>query len=150
MAGERYALTHQTAAGTTLAMCNITGSATLVLSLYDVVIGSDATPADQANEFVIDRTTTAGVGTTTVQVPLDPAGIASRADSQGGTYGTDPVRTASTGLLMIGLNQRATFRWVAAPGGEIKSVAAAVSGLEIFCVTATATPNMNFSMHWME
>jgi hypothetical protein len=130
----------------------MTGAATIVIKMYDLILGSDATPADQAGEFVVNRITTAGVGGTTLtETQLDPLTVAtSAAICRGGTYTTDPVDTANTEMLMIGLNQRATFRWVAAPGGEIRSKAVANEGLFVRSVAHTATPNINVTVHWEE
>ena len=147
----RYAITHQTAAGADLGIVSLIGSTAVVIKIYDLILGSDATPADQAGEFELNRITTAGVGGTTLtEVKLDPLTAAAVADCRGGTYATEPVDTANTEMLQIGLNQRATFRWVAAPGGELMSTALAVNGLFLRCVAHTATPNINATVHWME
>lgn len=147
----RYAVSHQTAAGADLGIINITGSAAVVLKIYDLLLGSDATPADLAGEFVLNRSTTAGSGGTTLtEVPLDPLTVAATGAAIGGTFAGEPVDTANTELLMIALNQRATFRWVAAPGGELMSTAAAANGLFLRCVAHGGTPNMNSTIHWSE
>ena len=52
---------------------------------------------------------------------------------------------------MIGLNQRATFRWVAAPGGELIAKALAENGLMLRTVAmSSGTPNMNVTVHFWE
>ena len=63
---------------------------------------------------------------------------------------TAPVDTANTEMLMIALNQRATFRWVAAPGGELMTTALALNGIMLNSVGSTGTPNCNATIHWME
>lgn len=147
----KYSTTHQTAAGSDLGLINLNAGASVRCKLYDVIIGSDATPADQAGEFVINRTTAAGGGGSALaEVPLDPLTVAATVASTGGTFTAQPTDTASTELLMIGLNQRATFRWVAAPGGEFYSTASANNGLFLRSVGHTATPNINAVIMWEE
>lgn len=147
----RYSCNHQTAAGSDLGLINLAGSAAVRVTLYDVIIGSDATPADQAGEFVFNRTTAAGGGGTALtEVPLDPLTVAATVAGTGGTFTAQPTDTANTELLMIGLNQRATFRWVASPGGEFYSTATAANGLFLRSVGHSATPNINFSVMWWE
>lgn len=147
----RYACAHQTAAGSDLGLLNLAAGATVRCTLYELVLGSDATPADQAGEFVINRTTAAGTGGTALtETPLDPLTVAATVAGTGGTFTVQPTDTASTELLMIALNQRATFRWIAAPGGELYSTATAANGLFLRSVGHTATPNVNLTAHWLE
>lgn len=148
----RYALAHQTPAGSDLGIINMTGSAAVRPKLYDLIIGSDATPGDQAGEFMVNRSTTTGTGGSALTPePLDPLTVASTTAGTGGTYATaQPTDTANTELLMIALNQRATFRWVAAPGGELIATASAANGLFLRSVGHTGTPNVNATMHFEE
>jgi hypothetical protein len=147
----RYAVAHQTAAGADLGIIHLESNVTAPPKIYDLLLGSDATPADLAGEFVLNRTTTVGVGGSALtEVPLDPLTAAAGTICHGGTWGTDPVDTANTELLMIALNQRATFRWVASPGGELIAKALAENGLFLRCVGHGGTPNMNATIHWME
>lgn len=147
-----YSVAHQTAAGTDLPIINLTGSAAIRVKLYDLVLGSDAAPADVAGEFVVDRTTGVGTGGTALtENPLDPLTVAATAAAVGGTFTTAPVDTANSNLLMIPLNQRATFRWVAAPGSELISTASASNGLMLNCTgMSSGTPNMNACIFWSE
>ena len=118
MAGNAYSVAHQTAAGTDLGIIAIGSDGTVMVKMYDLIIGSDATPADLAGEFVVNRCTDTGTGGTAVTPePTSIQTAAASATATGGTYTTaQPTDTANCDLLMIGLNQRATFRWVAAPG----------------------------------
>ena len=147
----RYSVSHQTAAGSDLGLINLAGAATIRVNVYDVLLGSDATPADQAGEFVLNRTTaTGGGGTSLTEVPLDPLTVAATGAATGGTFTTQPTDTANTELLMIAFNQRATFRWVAAPGSELISTASANNGLFLRSVAHSATPNINATLMWFE
>lgn len=126
----RYAVAHQTAAGSDLGIINLNNGATVRCVLYELVMGSDATPADHAGEFVVNRTTAAGGGGTALtETPLDSLTVAATTAGTGGTFTAQPTDTANTEMLMIALNQRATFRWIAAPGGELIGIASANNGL---------------------
>jgi len=145
----RYAVVHQTPAGTNLPIINVTGSASIRCKIYDLIIGSDANPADVASEFNMIRTTDVGVGGTALTpAPLDPLTVAASGSAKGGTFTTAP--TTGAVLLMIALNQRATFRWIAAPGSELITSAAANAGIELLSVGSTATPNINATILWEE
>ncbi len=96
--------------------------------LYDILVGTNGTPADNFMEFDVTRLTlgTTPAGTTTLGV-----------SSLSSTFGLDPADnngtvnwlqinstaevgiTATTEVWYIGVNQRASYRWVAAPGSEI-------------------------------
>jgi len=145
-----YTVTHQTAAGTDLGIINLTGSASVRLYLYDLILGSDATPADAAGEFVVNRSTSVGTGGTALtEVKLDPLTVnAATGAAVGGTFSAQP--SDGSDLLMIGLHQRATYRWVCAPGGELISTASANNGLFLRTVNHTGTPNINATMMWRE
>ena len=144
----RYSSTAQTPAGSDLGLINLTGSGAIRAKLYDLIIGSDATPGDQAGEFMLNRSTTTGTGGTAVTPePLDPLTSAAVAAATTGVYSTtQPTDTANTELLMIALNQRATFRWIAAPDSELISIATAANGLLLRSVGHTGTPNVNVTV----
>lgn len=147
----RYAASHQTAVGGSLTIINITGGTAIRLNVYDIVIGFDATPADIATEFSVARTDDAGTGGSALaEVALDPITVAATGAAVGGTFGAEPTYTSNAQLLMIAMNQRATFRWVAAPGGELISAAASGDGIGLRSVASGATPNCNATMHWYE
>lgn len=95
--------------------------------LYDILVGTNGTPADNFMEYDIALIT---LGTT-------PAGITTALiSSLSSTFGLDPADVSFTSALHInstaevgigaltekwyvGVNQRASYRWVAAPGSEI-------------------------------
>lgn len=144
-----YTVVHQTPAGTNLTMINITGSASVRIKLYEVIIGSDAVPEDDATEFGIGRTSSVGTGGTALnETPVDPLMVAASGVALGGTFTGQP--TWADSLLMIALNQRATFRWMAAPGGELISTASANNGMACRTVNSTDINNQNVTMCWEE
>lgn len=109
------------------------------IALYDIIMGSDATPADNAFLFELQRSTTAATGTAVTPLPLDPADAAAAALAKSNNT-VDGTKTAGQIPLSVPLNQRATFRWVAAPGSEIIIPATASNGLHINTPTAINTP----------
>ena len=100
-------------------------------SIYDVVVGSVATPADQACKFYGGRTTAVGTeGAGYVPNNIDPGGPAGACDS-GNAHSSEPTYTSNKELLVFSVNQRATFRWVAAPGSELRCAATQNNGIGI-------------------
>lgn len=147
----RYAVAHQTAAGTDLGIINLANGAAVRAKLYELIIGTDGTPADLAGEFVVNRTTAAGGGGSALtETPLDSLTVAATTAGTGGTFTAQPTDTANTDLLMIGLNQRATWRWVTELSNALIGIAAAANGLFLRSVAHGGTPNINVTMHWDE
>ena len=98
--------------------------------LYDLSVGADGTPADNVIVWDISKQTAAGGATTVTPIALDPAdsamlGVATAHSSAEGTI------TAASALFNLGVNQRASYRWVAAPGSELLYPAVHASGLAL-------------------
>jgi len=149
---NRYTTVHQTPAGTGLPIINLTGGTGVRINLSHVVFGSDATPADVTGEFVIARTDDAGTGGTALtENLLDPLSPAATVAGVGGTFGADPASTSNGNLMMIPLNQRATFTWWAREGFELLSALASGDGLMLECTgMSSGTPNINGTLMWFE
>ena len=99
--------------------------------LYDFTFGSTGTPSDSVFTLNVTRLTTmtAGTSCTTVTAqPLDSVDAAATG-SCGGAWTTEP--TVGVVLFSVGLNVRATYRWVAAPGGELIMPATAAAGVGV-------------------
>lgn len=107
--------------------------------LYDVSFGSSATPGDNAFLWQIQRCTTAGTGTTTTPNSLDPADTLASTIVCTNVVTVDPTLTANAFLYQVALNQRASWRWVAAPYGELLIPATASNGLALIASSATTT-----------
>ena len=147
---RNYAVTHETAAGTTLTILELVNPGTAARGwIYDIIIGCDATPADLAGQFDVIRGTVSGTGTGVTARALDPANPAATIAPEGGTF-TGQTKTANSALLSVGLNQRATFRWVAVPGGELVIPGTSDNWVGIESVAHGGTPNINATMHWSE
>lgn len=141
---ERFSTHAQgVASGTDKALINLFNPAATPTSrgrIYDILVGSVATPADQAAKFAVHRTTGVGTeGSGFVPNNLDPAGPAGAYDSGIGAFSVQPTETASKQLLVFSLNQRATFRWVASPGGELILAATQNNGADLKTVSSTST-----------
>jgi hypothetical protein len=122
--------------------------------LYDIIIGTAGTPADNYYEFDV---TTITLGTT-------PSGIVNTLiSSLSSTFGEDPSDTTFAAAIQInstsevgisaltekwylGMNQRASYRWVCAPGSEIlypaNSSATGLNGLALRGRSGGGTVNM--------
>lgn len=146
---RRYSIVHQTPAGTNLTILALVAATTTRGRIYDIVIGSDATPADVATEFNLIRGTVSGTGTAVTPRALDPADPAALLAGEGGTF-TGQTKTANSDMLQIGLNQRNTFRWVAAPEGEIVVPATSDNWVGLESIASGGTPNINCTIHYLE
>lgn len=104
--------------------------------IYDVMIGADGTPADNALVFDISRQTGAGTATSVTAVSINPAdaaylGLAAANATVEGTI------TAASSVFNLALNQRASYRWVANPGGELVYPATTANGFALRAKSAT-------------
>lgn len=117
--------------------------------IYDLTLGSASTPADQAAAWVIKRSTTASTGGTAVTPsPIDPGDPASTSTAMVAPSMSAP--TLGVALLAWAQNQRATFRWVAAPGKELVGPATANNGLTLMNTTLTSAFNVSFTIEFEE
>lgn len=99
--------------------------------LYDLIIGADGAPADAATRWEIRRkTAVATAGTAAAPLALDISDTV--ATTLVGTGNPSANGTGTTVIMGISLNQRASFRWVASPGGELIAPATASNGYSAF------------------
>lgn len=148
---RKYGVDAQGAIGTNITVLTLVAATTTRGWLYDIIAGSDATPADIASEFNIVRFTAAGTaGSSPTPRPLDPANPAALLTAGSAVFSVEPTYTANSSLLNFSLNQRATFRWVAIPGGEIVVPATAASGVGLRSINSGGTPNTTASFMWDE
>jgi hypothetical protein len=135
---------------TTVPLFTIVGAATVRVRVYDFISGSDATPADAATKLGFRRISARGTQATSVVAnaldPADPAAIA----LYDTTWNINPTITATSEVLQVAHNQRATFRWVAVPDSEIVIPATAGAGLALMSIVASATANYGWSTYWQE
>lgn len=126
-------------ASTTASLGTITADATRPrrMEWYDIIVGSEATPADNAFLYVFQRCTAPGTSTALALQPLDPADAATEQDA-GQVNTVEPTYTSLLIMNEIPLNQRSTMRWVATEGGRIITPATASNGMGIATPTAAA------------
>ncbi len=147
----KFGVTMQRTASTTLATGSLTAAASSMrrAKVYDLMFGSEATPADNAFLWQVQRCTTAGTaGTNPTPLALDSADSLATTIVAGQAHTVDP--TGATVLMSIGLNQRATFRWVAAPGGELVIPATASNGIKFETPTAGGLVSVTVTAHFDE
>ncbi len=95
--------------------------------IFDLMFGADGTPADNVITYDISRQTAAGTSTALTPNALDPADAG--ADTIGsGNFTAEGTITANSSVLGIAVNQRASYRWVAAPGSELVIPATNLAG----------------------
>lgn len=150
MRGRRYSANgSQTVASPTDTTLGITGGTTVRPIVYEVLIGSTSTPADNALEHYIQRSTAAGTATSVTPTPLDSGDPASTT-AAGENHTAEPTYTSALILFRLALNQRASHRWIADPDGGLIVPATANNGLGLYTVHASATPDVSACIHFQE
>lgn len=116
--------------------------------VYDLLIGTNGTPADNAVEWDISRVTTASTATVITPQPLDMADSAalSVCTANSSTMGTISLQN----LFYAGINQRASYRWVAAPGSELVWPATSSAGMQLRARSPGYTSTVTGSWYWQE
>ena len=116
-------------------------------AVYDVLIGTNGTPADNFVEWDISRVTASSSATIVAVAPLDSADGAATSvvTVNSSTFATISVPN----MWYVGVNQRASYRWVAAPGSELIWPATSSAGFQLRQrsggYTGTATGTILFS-----
>lgn len=147
----KYSGRMQRTASATLALGAVYAPASSMrrAKIYDLIVGSEATPADNAFLFVHQRTTTVGtIGTNFTAEALDPADAAA-VTLVAQAYTANPT-ASGTSVLSVPLNQRATFRWVAAPGSELTIPATANNGIMVNTPTAGGLVSITETVYFEE
>jgi len=118
--------------------------------IYDITIGNVGAPADLVTLHTIQRITAVGTaGSAVTPSLLDLADRASQS-AVGENHSSEPTYTSATELMEIPLNHRATFRWVAAPGGELITPASNNAGIGAKALHASATTEWRVGVMWEE
>jgi hypothetical protein len=109
--------------------------------IVDIAVGPDGAPntTDGSVVYTVERCTAAGTaGASPTPKALNPADAA--ADALAGVmHSIEPTIAASyaDAVLTLSLNQRASQRWIAAPGEELIWPATDVNGLAVRAKSAT-------------
>ncbi len=117
--------------------------------IYHALIGTNGTPADNFIEWDISRCTTASTATSATPQPLDPADATSLTTTtvNSSTFGTI---TTNSNVFYLGANQRASYRWVASPGGELVSPATSSAGFQLRARSGGYTGTGAATIHFEE
>jgi hypothetical protein len=117
----------------------------------DVILGSDGQPDDKAVQWRLTRYTSPGTSSPVTPSPIDPADAAF-CGAAGESHSVDPTYTVGQILLFVSFNQRATFRWMAAPGGELVYPAVSGNGIGISTpsILPTGTPQVTAHIYLEE
>ena len=117
--------------------------------VYEMWFGNSGAPADQVTVYTIGRITADGTGSAVTPSPLDAADRASQCTCLE-NHTAEPTYTSGGELLETPLNHRATFRWVAAPGGEFITPATDNNGVGMKAIHASATTDFRMGAMWEE
>lgn len=133
----------------TLPLVGISGATSIRPAIYEFQFGGQSSPSDNAAQFLFQRATTIGNGTANTPdqlEPSDPASITTATQS----YTTGPTLTANAFLYEFALNERATYRWVAGPGSEMRIPATAANGIMCLNPSVSATWTVDFTLYFTE
>jgi hypothetical protein len=129
--GRKYSSGGSITGAATKTIVGVTGGTTIRPYLMDLMISSNATPADNSSEWQLLKSTAAGTSTAVTPKPLDDADPVAISTS-GKNHSAEPTYTG-VAMLDVAHNQRATFRWIAAPGEEIIVAATSTNGVGLQC-----------------
>lgn len=147
---RRYSSDGSQNAAASVSVLGLTSTAAIRPKIYEVIFGSSATPADQAFSIQLNRYTAAGTATGVTPTALDPGDAAATA-SAGENHSVEPTYTAGAVLLAFSINQQATFRWVAAPDGELVAPSTAANGIGMrFILVSGGTALCEATFHHAE
>lgn len=127
----------------------LTSTAAIQPKVYDLIVSSSATPASNVGQYQIKRYTAAGTATAITPQALgvnEPAATA----AAGGNHSVEPTYTANAILLQFSVNQQATWRWVAAPDGELVLPSTAANGIGFFTNATNSAFAIDVTMHYRE
>lgn len=135
--------------GTDKTATTVLAGTTVRPHIYEIQIGSAATPGDQATKWAAQRLTADGTGTSFTPVPLvsaDPAAIATSKVN----YSAEPTYTANAIVWQQSIHQRTAYRWFAYEGRELVVPASANAGIGVKSLSSTATPVTDVCVFWRE
>ena len=117
--------------------------------IHEYTIANVGTPADLVTLHTVQRTTAIGTQTAVTPTVMDFADRAAQADV-GENHTGEPTYTAAEELDEVPLNNRALYRWVAAPGWEIVCPATAGDGVGWGATHASATTDWRVQLSHSE
>jgi hypothetical protein len=129
--------------------------------VYEIYMANVGTPADLTSVYYVGQVTAPGSATTvTATQQEDGADVVSRSvlnvnHTVEPTYvafsaGTGLRTPADGDIMRVVLNHRATYRWVAPPGGEKVAPATSTRGFGVAADHSSATTPYMIGMDWIE
>lgn len=119
-------------------------------TIYDFTVGTSGTPADNSTQWQLQRFTAQGTSTAVVPAALD-SGDPTATGLSGQNESVEPTYTANTVVFgPLDLNMRATYRWVAAPGGELICPPTAANGIGFATLSSAYTGVADVLAHYFE
>ena len=161
--GARYFMSgQQTLASVADTALTVTSNSATVQRnrIYELNMGNVGTPADLVSIYLIGKVTTENSGNMTILVATNvdeedraPQALVGSNHTGEPTYvaGTVALNIPTNGdLLRVPLNHRATYRWVAPPGGELVTPKVQGDGIGGKSDHASATTDYMIGAHWIE
>lgn len=120
-------------------MLTLISNANVRPGIFDLYLGSSASPADNALLWQLQRFTAAGTaGASIAPQALDPADPTAQTTS-GQNLTVEPTYTANALLFRVALNQRATHRAILDPMAPLTLPATANNGAGLLAANSTFT-----------
>ena len=130
--GRRYAIFGQlngaAMTSSNKSLLDVISTTTIRPRVYDFSVSTIGTPANNSITWQAQRLTASGTRTGVTPAAVDNGDPANTALA-GSAHSTEPTYTANTVEWTLGVNQQASYRWVAAPMSEIVCPATANNGL---------------------
>ena len=123
--------------------------------IYDILIGTNGTPADNFVTFDMSRIT-AALSSVAFAGAVSSGSSSFVLDTADGLIQAFAVANStlesSVGVSVwsVGINQRASYRWVAAPGSEIVYPAASSAGVALRALSAAYTGTVTGTVLFQE
>ncbi len=148
--GRAYLIQSQSAvASPTVSSIILSTGGTVRPWIYDLLLGSAASPADNALTWYVQRSTASGASSAYTPAALDSSDPASI--SAAGTVITgEPTYTSGKILLHWAANQRSAPRMNFDPTAPLLVPATNNAGLGLYCVHASFTGVVDASMYFKE
>jgi hypothetical protein len=154
--GDRYGVGLQQSATSTVdgatatdAVGELLGTTAVRGRIYDLLFGHGSAAGDVTLRWEVARATTSATGSAAQGNALDlDAPTPEILPEEEVTVG--PTVTADAQVLDFDLNQRATFRWVAAPNGEILIPASATAAVFFNASHTGSAVIARITAHWEE
>lgn len=98
--------------------------------IFDLVIGTSGTPADNVITWDLSRQTVNGTATAVTPQAMDAADSAALLTAQN-NHTAEPTVAANSSVFNLPVNQRTAYRWMAVPGAELVYPATGQSGFAL-------------------